>query len=155
MSSLPSRLSDRTSTTGANQRHDDAGPNRAAPATRRPPSGTLDLSIRRRGAVIELCLSGDLDMSTAPRLGGAIAFARNMATTPRKGEAAAWLRSTRGPAATIVIDTSEVGFIGVAGRALQAALAGRDGLEDPRVVWSVGPAVARFEAAVTPARGPP
>jgi hypothetical protein len=45
--------------------HRDGTPDRAAAGARRPP-GTLDLSIRRRGAVIELGLAGDLDMATAP-----------------------------------------------------------------------------------------
>jgi hypothetical protein len=129
-------LTDGTSTVSGVQRDDGAlaGPDRAAAATRRPPPGTLDLSIRRRGGVIELGLAGDLDMATAPRL----------------GEAMAWLRFSRGHASTIVIDTSDVDFIAAAGyRALQAALVGPDGLWDPRVVLIVGPAVARLEAALS------
>jgi hypothetical protein len=138
---MPLPLADGTSTVSGVQRDGGAhpGPGRAAAATRRPPPGTLDLSIRRRGAVIELGLSGDLDMATAPRL----------------GEAMAWLRFSRGHASTIVIDTSDVDFIAAAGyRALQAALVGPDGLWDPRVVWIVGPAVARLEAVICAASAP-
>jgi hypothetical protein len=44
----------------------------------------------------------------------------------------AWLRFSRDPAATIVIDTSNVAFIAAAGyRALQGALVAPDGLWDP------------------------
>jgi anti-anti-sigma factor len=99
----------------------------------------LALSIQRGGAVIELGLSGDLDMATAPRL----------------REAMAWLRFSSEPATTIVIDTTDVDFIAAAGyRALQAALVGPNGLWDPRVVLIVGPAVARLEAAISAARPP-
>jgi anti-anti-sigma regulatory factor len=111
--------------------HSYAG--RARPARRRPPPGTLDLSIQRRSAAIELVLTGDLDMATSPRL----------------GEAMAWLRFS-GPAATIVIDTGDLDFVAAAGYgALQAALAGPDGRKDPRVALIVGPAVARIEAAIS------
>ena len=51
------------------------------PSPGRVPPGTLDLSIHRRGAVIELGLSGELDIATALRL----------------GEAMAWLRISRAP----------------------------------------------------------
>jgi hypothetical protein len=92
------------------------GLDRRRSAPRRPRPGTLDLSINRRGPVIELGLTGDLDMATAPRL----------------REAMAWLRFSRGPAATIVIDTSDLDFIVAAGyRALLAALVGTG--------WSPGP----------------
>jgi hypothetical protein len=78
-----------------------------------------------------------------------------MATAPRLGEAMAWLRFSRGRAATIVIDTSDVDFIAAAGyRALKAALVGPDGLWDPRVVLIVGPTVARIEAAISSASTP-
>jgi len=91
-------------------------PGRAGPAPRRPPPGMLAMSIQRRGAVIELGLSGDLDMATAPRL----------------RDAMAWLRVSSDPTTTIVIDTSDVDFIAAAGyRALQAALVGPNGLWDP------------------------
>jgi hypothetical protein len=99
----------------------------------------LTLSIRRRGAVIELGLSGELDMATAPRL----------------GEAMAWLRFSGGPGTPILIDTSDVDFISAAGyRALQAALVGPNGLWDPRVALIVGRAVARLEAAISDASAP-
>jgi hypothetical protein len=92
------------------------GLDRRRSAPRRPRPGTLDLSINRRGPVIELGLTGDLDMATAPRL----------------GEAMAWLRFSRGPAATIVIDTSDLDFVAAAGyRAQLAALVGPDGRPDP------------------------
>lgn len=135
---LPLPVNDGTPAIGGVDR--DANPSatqdRAAAAALPPPPGTLELSIRRRGAVIELGLAGDLDMATAPRL----------------GEAMAWLRFSRDPAATIVIDTSNVAFIAAAGyRALQGALVGPNGLWDPRVALVVGPAVARFEAAITAA----
>jgi hypothetical protein len=108
-------------------------------AVRRRLPGTLDLSIQRRGAIIELSLSGDLDMATAPRL----------------AEALAWLRASRGAAATIVIDTSDVEFIAAAGyHALQAVLVRPDGLWDPHVVLVVGPALTRFEAALSAISAP-
>jgi hypothetical protein len=94
----------------------------------------LGLSIERRNSVIDLGLSGDLDMATAPRL----------------GEPMAWLRLRRGRGTTIVIDTSDVDFVAAAGyRALQATLVGPNGLWDPRVALIVGPAVARLEAAIS------
>jgi hypothetical protein len=110
-----------------------------AGAARRPPPGVLDLSIHRRGAVLELGLSGELDLATAPRL----------------AEAMAWLRSSNGAATTIVIDTSDVDFIAAAGyHALQAALLRPDGLWDPRVVLVVGPVLTRFEAAISAISAP-
>jgi hypothetical protein len=154
---MPSPLTDGTSTLGCVRSEDGAhaGPDRAAAATRLPPPGTLDVSIRRRGDVIELGLAGDLDMATAPRLGEALALARDMATAPRPGEATAGHCSGRSHAATIVIDTSDVDFMAAAGyRALQAALVGPDGLWDPRVACIVGPAVARLEAAISAASSP-
>jgi hypothetical protein len=123
-------------TVRAVQRHDDTRPAHGPVAAGRAPPGMLGLSIQRRGAVIDLGLSGDLDMATAPRLGDAIA----------------WLRLSSGPATTIVIDTSDVDFIAAAGyRALQAALVGPNGLWDPRVALIVGPAVAKLEAAISAA----
>lgn len=111
-----------------------SGSDRAAAASRRSPPSTLDLSIRRRGAVIELGLSGDLDMATAPRV----------------REAMAWLRFSRGARPTVVIDTTDLAFISTGGyRALQAAQVGANGLWDPRVALIVGPAVARLEAAIS------
>jgi hypothetical protein len=136
---MPARTNDGSWAVSDAHRDTGAAADRAAAAAPPPASGTLDLSIRRRGAVIELGLAGDLDMATAPRL----------------GEAMAWLRFSRGPAATIVIDTSDVDFIAAAGyRALQAALVGPDGLWDPRVALIVGPAVARIEAAIVAASTP-
>lgn len=136
---MPSPLTDDTSTAGDVQREGDAGPAPAAAAAGRPRPGMLALSIQRGGAVIELGLSGDLDMATAPRL----------------REAMAWLRFSSEPATTIVIDTTDVDFIAAAGyRALQAALVGPNGLWDPRVALIVGPAVARLEAAISAARPP-
>jgi hypothetical protein len=105
-----------------------------ARAARPRPPGVLDLSIDRRGAVVELGLSGELDMATAPRL----------------AQAMAWLRSSSGAATTIVIDTRDVDFIAAAGyHALQAALVRPDGLWDPHVVVIVGPVLTRFEAAIS------
>jgi hypothetical protein len=118
------------------ERHDDTRPARGPAAAGRAPPGTLGLSIQRRGAVIDLGISGDLDMATAPRL----------------GETMAWLRLSSAPETTIVIDTSDVDFVAAAGyRALQAALVGPNGLWDPRVALIVGPAVARLEAAISAA----
>jgi anti-anti-sigma factor len=103
---------------------------------RRPRPGALDMSIHRRGGVVELGLAGDLDMATAPRL----------------GQAMAWLQFSRDPAATIVIDTTDLDFVAAAGyRALQAALVGPAGRQDPRIALIVGPAVARLEAAISAA----
>jgi hypothetical protein len=105
-------------------------------ALRRTPPGTLHLSIHRRRAVVELHVSGELDIATAPRL----------------AEAMAWLRFRSCPATTILIDTSDVDFIAAAGyRALIAALVGPHGLWDPRVTLVGGPAVARLEAAISSA----
>lgn len=123
-------------TVRAVQRRDDTRPARGPAAAGRAPPGMLGVSIQRRGAVIDLGLSGDLDMATASRL----------------GETMAWLRLSTGSATTIVIDTSDVDFVAAAGyRALQAALVGPNGLWDPRVALIVGPAVARLEAAISAA----
>jgi anti-anti-sigma regulatory factor len=117
----------------------DAGTGRAPAPSRRPPPGTLDLSIRRRGTVIELGLTGDLDRTTAPRL----------------EEAMAWLRGSFAHTTTIVIDTTDVGFITADGyQALQEAQVGQNGLWDPRVICIVGPAIARAEAAIAHASAP-
>jgi hypothetical protein len=76
---------------------------------------------RRRGetggiVVVELSLSGELDLATAPRL----------------AEAMAWIRASSGVATTIVIDTGEIEFMAAAGyHALHAALVRPDGLWDP------------------------
>lgn len=135
---MPPPLIDGTSSVSGVRHHGDPGPARAAPATR-PLPGMLTLSIARRGGVLELGLSGELDMATAPRL----------------GEAMAWLHLSGGPATTVVIDTSDVDFVSAAGyRALQAALVGPHGVWDPRVSLIVGPAVARLEAAISAARRP-
>jgi len=110
-----------------------------AGAARRRSPGMLDLSIHRRGVVIELSISGELDMATAPRLTRAMS----------------WLRSSSGAATTIVIDTSDVDFIAAAGyHSLQAALVRPDGLWDPRIVLIVGPVLTRFEAAISPTSAP-
>jgi hypothetical protein len=103
-------------------------------ATRRRSPGTLDLWIHRRGAIVELSLFGELDMATAPRL----------------TQAMAWLRTSSGPATTIVIDTTGVDFLAAAGyHALQAALVGPNGLWDPHVALVLGPVITRFEAAIS------
>jgi hypothetical protein len=122
-------------------RHDTVRSPHATAAAGWAPPGTLALSIERWGSVIDLGLSGDFDMATAPRL----------------GEAMAWLRRSSGPGTTIVIDTSDLDFIAAAGyRALRAALVGPNGLWDARVTLIVGPAVARLEAAISASalRGP-
>jgi hypothetical protein len=126
-------------TAGPVRRLDDTRSAGAVAVSGRLPPGVLAVSIRRRGSVIELGLSGELDLATAPRL----------------GEAMAWLRFSGGPGAPILIDTSDVEFISAAGyRALQAALVGPNGLWDPRVALVVGPAVARLEAAISDASAP-
>jgi hypothetical protein len=118
---------------------DDGGLAAAGAALRGGPAGTIELSIHRRGGVIELDVSGELDMATATRL----------------GEAMAWLRMTTRPATTIVINTTDVDFIAAAGyRALLAALVGPNGLWDRRVALIVGPAVVRLEAAIAAASSP-
>ena len=67
----------------------------------------------------------------------------------------AWLRFSREPAPTIVIDTSDLAFISAGGyRALQAAQVGPNGLWDPRVALIVGPAVVRLEVAISAASTP-
>jgi anti-anti-sigma factor len=132
-------LADDTSNGRGARRQDDTRPAPVGAAAPRARPGTLDLSIHRHGAVIELDVSGELDMATAPRL----------------AEAMAWLRFSGCPATTIVINTRDLDFIAGAGyRALLAALVGRDGLWDPRVVLVVGPAVARLEAAIAAASAP-
>jgi hypothetical protein len=131
--------SDDISNAGDVQHRDKAGPAAAGTALRWTAPATLDLSIHRRSTVIELDVSGELDMATAPRL----------------GDAMAWLRLSSSPATTVVINTSGVHFIAVAGyRALLSAPVGPDGLWDPRVSIIVGPAVARLEAAISAASGP-
>jgi hypothetical protein len=108
--------SDDISNAGDVQHRDKAGPAAAGTALRWTAPATLDLSIHRRSTVIELDVSGELDMATAPRL----------------GDAMAWLRLSSSPATTIVINTSGVHFIAVAGyRALLSAPVGPDGLWDP------------------------
>jgi hypothetical protein len=125
-----------------------AGPVPDAAASR-PSPGTLDVSIRRRGNVIELSLAGDLDTGTASRLGEAMALARDMATAPRPSDATGWRCRGRRHAATIGIDTSDVDILDAAGyQALQAALVGPSGLWDPGVAWILGPAVAALEASI-------
>jgi anti-anti-sigma factor len=114
----------------------DTRRDRDAVSRGRPPPGTLVVSVERRGAVVALELSGELDMATAPRV----------------GEAMAWLRASTRPRTTIVIDTTGVDFIAAAGyRALRAALVGPNGVWDARVALIVGPVVARLEAAITAA----
>jgi hypothetical protein len=109
--------------------------------------GVLDVSIRRRGNVIELRLAGALDAASAPRFGEAMALARVMASTHAADRAVACDRR-RGRAATIVIDTSDVVDVDASGYlALQDALVGPNGLWDRGVAWIVGPAVAMFEAS--------
>jgi hypothetical protein len=104
----------------------------------RPPPGILVVWVERRGAVVALELSGELDMATAPRVGEAMA-----------GSAPAL------PPADDHRDRHHgVDFIAAAGyRALRAALVGRDGVWDARVALIVGPVVARVEAAISAASG--
>src|SRR5262245_12719418 len=116
----------------------DTRRDRHAVSRGRPPPGTLVVSVERRGAVVALELSGELDMATAPRV----------------REAMAWLRASSGPRTTIVIDTTGVDFIAAAGyRPLQAALVGTNGVRDTRVALMMGPAAARLEAAISAAWG--
>jgi anti-anti-sigma factor len=95
--------------------------------------GILDLSIRRRGSVVELALVGDLDSATVHRLDDAVT----------------WLRhSTRGTE-VVLLDTTAVAFVSAAGyRALHAALAAWDDRPGTRVVSIAGAAAERIEAAV-------
>jgi hypothetical protein len=110
--------------------------------------GVLDVSIRRRGNVIELRLAGALDAAGAPRFGEAMALARVMASTPHAVHRAAARDCRRRRAATMVIDTSDVVDVDASGyQALQDALVGPDGLWDRGVAWIVGAAVAMFEAS--------
>ena len=118
---MPPLLGDGASTVSGVRRQGDSAPAWAAAAPR-PPPGMLALSIQRRGAVIELGLSGELDMATARRLGDAMAR----------------LRSESGPATPIVVDTSDVDRVTDAGyRHLRAALVGPNGLWDPKVALIV------------------
>jgi anti-anti-sigma regulatory factor len=119
------------------------------------PPGVLDVSIRRRGNVIELRLAGALDAASAPRFGEAMALARVMASTPNAAYRAAARDCRRGHAATIVIDTSDIVDVDASGyRALQESLVGPNGLWDRGVAWIVGPAVAMFEASALRRPGP-
>jgi anti-anti-sigma factor len=98
-----------------------------------PPPATLDMSISRRGDVVELALAGDLDLATAHIL----------------REAMTWLHFAQTPGQTIVIDTRSLEFVAVAGyRALRAAMVRTDGTPDPGVACIVGPVVARFESVL-------
>jgi hypothetical protein len=109
--------------------------------------GVLDVSIRRRGNVIELSLAGVLDTGSAPRLGEAMALARTMASTPRAAHPPARDRR-RGHSSPIVIDTSDIVDVDTSGyQALQEAMVGANGLWDRGVAWIVGPAVVKFEAS--------
>jgi hypothetical protein len=111
-----------------------------------PIPGVLDVSIRRRGNVVELSLSGALDIASAPRLGEAMALAHDMAGTRRSVRPVRAGDRRRGHGATIVIDTGDIALVDSVGyQALQAELVGPNGLWDPGVVWIVGPAVATFE----------
>lgn len=102
-----------------------------------PAAGVLDVSIRRHDRVVEIALAGDLDLATAPRL----------------REAMTWLRFSRDPGQTIVIDTRRLEFIAAAGyRALRAELVGPDGSADPSVACIDGRAVARLESAISASR---
>jgi anti-anti-sigma regulatory factor len=117
--------------------------------------GLLDVSIRRRGNVIELRLAGALDAASAPRLGEAMALARAMATTARAAHPAAARDGRRGHAATIVIDTSDIVDVDASGyRSLEEALVRPNGLWDRGVDWIVGPAVAAFETSLRAASTP-
>jgi hypothetical protein len=122
---------------------DTTGVGERAVAAPRPGPGTLDVTIRRRGSVVELGLGGVLDVTTSSRLDEAMALARDMANAPRP-RGAQGRGHGRGQAATIVIDTSDVVLLDAAGyRALQAAQVAPNGLWDPGVVCILGPAVGK------------
>jgi hypothetical protein len=141
------------STVGGVRREANADAGRESTAAASGPPGALDVSIRRRGNVIDLSLSGALDIAGASRLGEAMALARDMTTMRGTAHPAARVRR-RGGAATIVIDTSDVDVVDSAGyQALQEALVGPSGLWDAGVSWIVGPAVATFEASISAAPG--
>jgi hypothetical protein len=124
-----------------------AGPESVA-AVCGPLPGVLDVSIQRRGNVIELSLAGALDIASASRLGEAMALAREMATTQRNAHPAA-RDFPRGHTTTIMIDTSDIDVVDSSGyQALQEALVGPNGLWDPGVTWIIGPAVVTFEASI-------
>jgi hypothetical protein len=144
------RLLDGTSTATRVRDGQDAQAGAApASAASRPPWAALDVSIQRRGNVVELSLTGHLDVATALRLGEAMTLARDMATPRCPSEPTGSRRRGRGHEATIVIDTSDLDRVDAAGyQALQAALLGPNGLWDPGVAWIVGPAVATLEASV-------
>ena len=111
-----------------------------------PIPGVLDVSIRRCGNVVELSLSGALDLASAPRLGEAMALARDMASMRCSVHPVRAGDRRRGHGATIVIDTGDIALVDSVGyQALHAALVGPNGLWDPGVAWIVGPAVATFE----------
>jgi hypothetical protein len=110
--------------------------------------GVLDVSIRRRGNVIELRLAGALDAASAPRFGEAMALARVMARMPQAAYRAAARDRRPRRAATIVIDTSDIAHVDASGyQTLQDALVGPDGLWDRSVAWIVGHTVAMFETS--------
>lgn len=112
-----------------------------------PTPGVLDVSIRRRGTVVELSLCGALDWASAQRLGEVMALARDMAGRRRSTPPVRPGGRRRRRRATIVIDTGDIALVDAAGyQALQAELVGPNGLWDPGVAWIVGPAVAAFEA---------
>jgi hypothetical protein len=120
-----------------------------------PPPGVLDVSIRRRGKVIELRLAGTLDTASAQRLGEAMALARDIATKESANSRAAAGDDRLSRRATIVIDTRDIDDVGTSGyQARQEALEGPNGLWDRGVAWIVGPAVATFEASLCAAPTP-
>jgi hypothetical protein len=131
----------------------DARPE-AVPDASGPPPGVLDVSIRRRGKVVELRLAGALDTASAPRLGEAMELAREMATQ-RAGHPPAARAGRRSRRATILIDTRDIEDVDSSGYgALQEALVGPNGLWDRGVDWIVGPAVATFEGSIGAAPAP-
>jgi hypothetical protein len=142
------RLVGGNSTVGAARNDAKSRPRRAVADASAALPGVLDVSIRRRGNVIELRLAGALDAASAPRFGEAMALARVMASAPLAADRAVACDRRRRRAATIVIDTSDIVDVDASGYlALQDALVGPNGLWDRGVAWIVGPAVAMFEVS--------
>lgn len=107
--------------------------------TSRPAVGSgldIDMDINDSSSIVRL--RGELDSSTGDMLSDTVTWLRR--------------RHSQRP---VVIDTSRLSFVDVAGRrALLRALCRPDGSRDPRVLHVVGAAVARLELLIALAARP-
>lgn len=93
-----------------------------------PQPGGLRLCLSHREGAVDLELSGDLDLATAPRFASAMA----------------WIR--RRFRQMIVVDTRGLDFVDLSGyRAFHRSFRQADGERDPRIVYLTGRALHRFQ----------